>query len=527
MKEGKRKGLVGVVATLALTCALAFCLAGCSGGDKPSSAEGGSSLTIGSTAYFEEESLDPALTWWSATSYGFCETPMKLSDDSEPEPWLAESVANVDDYTWTITMKEGITFSNGEPVTGEAVKACLERTFELNQRARENLDVESIEADGQVVTIKTREAAPDFESLVTNPMLFNIYYVGEGVDYVKAPIGTGPFVVKELIPGGTLTLVKNENYWDGDVALDQVTFKKFDDDDAMNLALMNGEIDAIEGPSAAGYAQFNGKDGFQTIYRETSRVDFLRLNMETSEVMKNPAVRTAVAFCVDREGYSNVITGGMQEANWGVYSEAVAYGGTEGFNLTVDEFSVEKAAQVLEDAGIVDTDGDGIRELDGKPLTVTITTCSDYPQFVYLCDDLQSKMAQAGMKLNVQLLDYWLLDKETWMNSGTDISIDSYLMAPTGDPQYFVGLCFVSNSSDNFGGYSNPQVDALFNDLKNEFDLDARGDIARQISQIELDDCAFIFFSAAKTTIIARDGVNGLVTSPSEFYVVTPTTSVA
>lgn len=528
----RRMSLAFATAILLVIVAMTLALSGCGSSGNSSGDSSGADATaepvaikIGGTSLFEEPDLDPSAYNWTLTKAGICETLMKLDAGGEPQPWLAESMENIDPHTWVITIKDGITFSNGEPLTAESVKACFERTFEKNTRAAENLVLESIEADGQKLTIVSKDAVPSLPNTLANPM-FVIYYVGEGVDYGSGPIGTGPFIVSDLKPDKEFTIVKNEDYREGAPALDEVRFIKYDDADALMLALQNGEVDVLDTPTAAGLELFKDDSNFAVVSVPSTRVDFLRFNMENSAVMKNPAVRTAIAYAIDRPGYCDTITAGMESPNWGVYSDAVAYGGIDGFNVTVTESSTEKAAQVLEEAGIVDSDGDGIRELDGKPLEVTITTCSDYQQFVDLCDSLQSSLKDCGVKLNIQILDYWLLDKETWMNSGTDISIDSYAMAPTGDPQYFTSMCFVSGASDNFGGYNNPKMDELFTELTQTFDEDKRTEIARQMSQVELDDCAFVFFAAADVTYITSAKVQNLEPASCEFYLLTTKSTV-
>ena len=80
------------------------------------------------------------------------------------------------------------------------------------------------------------------------------------------------------------------------------------------------------------------------------------------------------------------------------------FGGTEGLKVNVSECSVEAAAQTLEDAGITDGDGDGVRELNGKPIEINLYTCTNYERFTQLADDMQSKLGQAGITLNIAAL---------------------------------------------------------------------------------------------------------------------------
>ena len=548
----KRNGfaLMAVMFALAAAVAIAGCASGGSGsqgGDEGSQAaapaaatsaeaaapaaapaEEGKVLKAGSTAYFYAESMDPANSWdgWEMQYYGITENLLKLTDDFNVEPWLAESVENVDEHTWKFTLRDDVLFSNGEKMTGDAVKACLERTYKENPRATETLAVDSIEADGQTVTIKTTEIVPAFENIICDP-IFSIYYVGDGIDYAADTPCTGPYKMSEYIFEDHTTLVPNENYWNGTPKLDKIILYTYFDSESQILAMQNGELDILAMPGASAYTTLVDNGDFLKASQTSTRADFIRFNMK-HPVVAEPAVRTALSFCIDRENYANVINVGTEIPSYGVYSSQLPYGGTEGLNVTVDEFSTERAAAVLDEAGIIDSDGDGVRELaDGTPVEIKLYNCSTYERFVRLVDDLQSKLQSIGIKLNVTSVDYWLQDEETYSKDDPDMTIDSYGMAPTGDAGYFASMCFVSNGSNNFGKYSNPEVDELVTSLQAAFDEGERYDLIKQISQKVLDDNAYIFFGNSQTSYIAREGVTGFALAPSEYYFITVDTDIA
>ena len=127
-----RRGFV-----VAAACTLALALTGCAGGGAQSDSPNGSQsdekvLNAGSTSYFYAESMDPSNSWdgWEMQYYGITENLLKLDEDFNVEPWLAKSVEQIDDLTWKFELRDDVTFTNGEKMTGDAVKACLERTYE-------------------------------------------------------------------------------------------------------------------------------------------------------------------------------------------------------------------------------------------------------------------------------------------------------------------------------------------------------------------------------------------------------------
>ncbi|MGI6217738.1 MAG: ABC transporter substrate-binding protein [Coriobacteriales bacterium] len=523
--KGKKRGRKVVTSVLAvvMTVGLAFPLAGCNGTTTDTPANGEGTLTAGSTGYFYNETLDPANNWdgWELEYYGVAENLLKLTDDFETEPWIAQSVENVDEYTWKITLRDDVTFSNGKKVTGELVKACLERTFEENPRASETLDMKSIEADGQIVTVTTNTPVPSFKNIICDP-LFCIYYTEDGIDYANDGTAcTGPYTVTDFEYEDHITLAPNENYWNGTPKLKEITLKTYLDPDAMTLAMQNGELDVIAMPPASAYQVLDDTSQYEVLSTVSTRADFIRFNMKHA-VVANDAVRLAISYCIDREGYADSICAGTATASYGVYSETLPYGGTDGLDVTVTEMDLDAAKKVLDDAGCIDTDGDGVRELpDGTPIEINLYNCSSYERFVDLANDLQNKLSSVGIKLNITTVDYWLQDTETYNKDNPDMTIDSYGMAPTGDADYFASMCFATDGSNNFGSYSNSKVDSLIEQLEQTFDQSERDDIAKQISQEVLDDNAYIFFANSKTSYIAKNGVDGIAVSPSEYYFIT------
>ncbi len=524
------------VAALVMALALAFALvatgcAGTAGQSQSSSADAQSTaakeLRAGSTTYFYAESLDPASEWdsWYLCYYGVVETLFKVSDDLTATPWLAESVTNEGDgKTWAVTLRDGITFSNGKALDAQAVAACWERTYAENSRSAETLAIESLEADGLTLTIHTTQAVTGIENTLCDPLLC-VYDTGDDVDYAAGPAATGPYLPVEFVAEDHCVLEPNPVYWDGTPQLSRVTLTNFSDDNALIMAMQNGELDAIAMPSSSTLATLGDED-YEVYSRATSRADMIRINMD-DPTMANAAVRQAVAWCIDREGYAQVICQGSAQASWGVYSSTLPFGGTEGLEVSVDTFSVDKANEVLDEAGIVDTNGDGIRELDGAPVEINIYTCTSYERFTREADDLQSNLAKAGIKLDIVPVDYYIEDAETFASCDPDMVFNSYAMAPTGNAAYFATQNFATNASGNLGHYSNASVDALIDELNATYDADARNDLARQIAQIVLDDTPYIFIANPEACVIASKGVTGLAASPSEYYFVTVDATVA
>ena len=106
---------------------------------------------------------------WACIRYGVGETLFKYSDTMELEPWLAESYENVDELTWKINLKDGITFTSGRKLDGDAVKECIEHLVAVHKRAAGDLNIERVEAEADTVIITTAKPVPALINYLSDP----------------------------------------------------------------------------------------------------------------------------------------------------------------------------------------------------------------------------------------------------------------------------------------------------------------------------------------------------------------------
>lgn len=506
----KFKKLIAVSSAIIMALGM---LAGCSSNSASGSgaAEGDSSATK-SLVFADTQApgnLDPHLDWngWYVVRYGVAETLFKLDDKLQPQPFLVESYENTDDTTWVFNLKDGVTFSNGKAMDAEAVKTSLEDTIEVNPRAVELYNVDSIEADGLTLTIKTKDANPGLPASLCEPM-GAIIDVTDEENSETNPICTGPFVVTSYEEKTKYEVAKNENYWGGDVKLDSATFKVLADTSALDMATKSNEVDVAVSMPNTSLDDYKNDDNYTISSNSGSRVQMLFINHE-SDVMKDETLREAISLCIDRDNYSQVLNNGGSVAAKGLYPDYVSYSG-EGY-----EFNVDKAKEVLADAGYKDTDGDGILEKDGKKLSLKLLTYSTKAELPTFSEALKSQLAEIGVELDVQIVENLTTECE---NGNFDISLWSSTMLPTGDPQYYINIAFVTGGSMNYGKYSNEEVDALAKQLDTEFDTEKREELAKEIVEEVMDDYGYIAIGHANYTYVMNKKVKNCVANPSEYY---------
>lgn len=481
-------------------------------------------LVLGATTgFFGAESLDVAYNWdgWIMSIYGISENLYRLDENIEPQPWIAESVETPDENTWVFTIRDGVTFSNGKTVDAKAVKACFERTYEKNERADSTLKIKSMEADGMKFTIVTPEPNPTLLNDLCDPLL-GIYDATEEPDEELDVSCTGPYVETSFTAMTDVKMRANENYWGGAPKADTVELKIIDDQDALDMALANGEIDLIAQETANGASKFTDTSKYTTDTVTTTRANFLSFNLKT-EGLDDLAVRQAINYCIDREGYADVVYQGFATPCYGIYPDNLAFGGTDGLNLTVDSYDADKAKEILADAGYQDTDGDGILDKDGVNLSFKVLTYSYNDNCIQLADMLQAELSQIGIELSIETQD--VLD-DPLASGDFDLAILNYAMAPIGTPSYFINMLFTTGASNNYGGYSNEKVDALAAEIGTTSDNDKVVSLTRELEQQVLDDMPFAFVADQQLIFVYSNKVKGVQINPTEYYLVTNTLSV-
>ena len=529
----KRNGLAILAVMLCTT--LAVVLAGCGGSGSASSASssgsastsgsaasasataGGKTFVYGTTGYgvqMEDNGLNPHEGYfgWSAVRYGVGETLFKFSDSMEAEPWLATAYEFTDDTHVKITLRDGVTFSSGRAMDGQAVKECLDDLIATHDRAPADMKIANISAEGNTVTIETSEPCPAIINYLCDPYGC-IIDMKAGVTGQSIVAGTGPYIADDL-NDNEISLHKNDNYWGGTPKVDHVIVRSFTDADSLQSALQTGEVNATYGLAYSSYALFQN-DKFNISDCFTSRTFFGEANYD-SAVMRDDAVRQALAMGIDKEGFVKTLLNGRGVAAKGPFPATMKFGDN---TVTTESYDPQGAKEVLEKAGWTDSDNDGIREKDGQKLTLRWLTYPSRLELPLLAESAQATLKEIGFDVQVNNTGNHTeirKDKSAW-----DVYVSALTTAPTGDPEYFFSASCRTESSKNYGGYASAKLDELYNQLHTTFDSDERAKLATQMSQTILDDHGYFFASFLQMGIVSQANVKGMVAHPCDYYEIT------
>lgn len=393
------------------------------------------------------------------------------ANTGELVPSLATAWETEDGKVWTINLREGVTFHDGSEFTAEDVKFTLERTQDPDLghlKAQDFSILESVETpDDYTVEITLSEDYPTFPYLFTD---YNMAILSSEYDYgtmgESAPMGTGPFVMEQLIPKESALLSANENYWaQGLPKADELRIYFVPDIDSSVSLLEAGEVDIVPQISPIIKTRLEGLGGFNVVspYQESR---FIALAADREPFDDND-VRLAFKYTMDPEI--------LAKASQGVLGESIFYNETPIVNALAQYHEIpfrgqdiERAQELLADAGYPDG------------VTVELFYASDHPYGSELAQTMQELAAPAGFELDLKGFPRDIYLSQHWMNA-------PMLLTGWGvrtDPSMLLMLAFHSEGPWNESHIDNPRVDELIESIRGEIDPDQRMEYYAELQEI-------------------------------------------
>lgn len=449
---------------------------------------------------------------WVGMRSGVMESLFRLDDSMQVQKNLVDEYSvSEDGLVWTIVLRSDVLFQSGNPMDAAAVKASLERICSMQSRAEKELNIASIEANNNTLTITTREPNPILPNCLCDPYAGIVDVKSLDADG-SATVGTGPFKLTEYVENERLELDAFDGYWAGKPASRHVTIRSISDLDASTLALQKGELDACYGLPYDARSLFDGISGFQISQAATSRIYKVYFNLE-HEFTGDPNFRKAVCMAIDRMNYARILVNGAGTPTKSTFPETTAFS-DEAALTNVPDFDMDGAKALLAQSGYTDTDGDGFLDKDGKKVSLQMITYgrTGLPQ---TSQAIQSALRQLGMDVSLEQLD----STEDRGHAGTfDLSVYAEVTMPTGDPYSYMMNSYGTGGTNNFGRYSNAEADHLLSALAVEFDTSRRAEITRQIDRIVLSENAYCNIFHLNMYMAMKDTVEGLEQSPVDYY---------
>lgn len=450
---------------------------------------------------------------------------------------LAESMTASDDgLVYTYKIRDDVKFHDGQPLTAEDVVfsyTLYQTTEDYPWMGDYTYYFETMEAtDNNEVVITLSEPIPNIDAqlvfLYVLPKHVWESQSGSEYDNVTA-IGSGPFKMAEYKQNEFVHLSANTEYFAGAPKVNEVIFQTFENQDALVQAIKTGQIDMITEMPNTAVAGLKEDANIEVVTGApfSPYVSDIIFNQVTPEncppddglCTGHPAlldrnVRLALAHATDKQKIIDVILLGLGTPGTTLIPDGLGFW----YNSSIQdyEFDVAKANQILDDAGYMDSDGDGVREMpDGsRPLTFRLNWPSDSIDAPRTAELLSEMWGEVGVTVEAQAIDPDALTAACCPAFDFDIMLWGWGSDP--DPSLLLSVMTSAEipTGSSESGYSNPEYDDLFGQQATELDQDKRKELVWQMQQIVHDDVVYVIpYYAQNVQAYRKDRFTGWITN--------------
>ncbi len=483
-----------LAAWLCLMAATAIALTACSSPAPEPTGQSNDPVVLNVGATLPPEGLDPATVNGAGTPfvllYNVYETLVRIDGEGEISPLLAVDYRVSEDRTvYTFNLDRSAEFASGDPVTAAAVVESFERarTAEgITSQVREKMEpVDSVDAvDEDTVQVTLKQPSNEFLFDMAGPA--GIVYDPVGLDTVsEEPAGSGPFKFDEFQPGEYVKLIKNEDYWGTNVRVDEVFFRYYADPNAMNTAMLSGQLDVISNLTVPqSIDEFSDAERFIVTEGTTDGEVVLGFNHD-NEALSSLQVRQAINHAIDREALVDAVWGGK-----GMLIGSMVVPTDPWYEDLSDTypFDQDRARELLQEAGYE----------SGLTLRMRVTT--EVPYAPPAARFIAAQLAEVGIELEVDEIDFaqWL--KEVYGQGDYDLTIISHV-----EPRDISNFA----NPDYYWHYDNPEFAALIEEA-DEAPVDQQIALMQEAARMLADDAAADWLFLLPNLVVTTTEVSGI-----------------
>ncbi len=484
-----------------LVCLLALCFFQAGEARAEENVPSGGRLVLGTIG--EPSNLNPYISM-DAASHDVADSifvsPLRYDKNLRLEPWAAESAELSDDgRILTIRLKKGILWEDGTELTADDLVYTIETVAKPetgSPYAEDFMRIKKAEALDRYTVRCTYDSyyARALPSLCSSILPKHIL---EGQDwrrgpFARKPVGAGPFRLAGWESGSMVTLAANDKYFMGRPKLDEVVYRVIPDSATMFMELRAKRLDMM-GLSPEQYLlQTKGQfwqEEFHKYRYLSSAYTYLGFNMR-HPFFKDKRVRRAISYAISREELVQGALLGQGVAAFGPYKPGTAYYHPD---LKPVKQNKEMARALLSEAGFADTDGDGILDKDGRPLSFIILTNQGNNERILAATIIQRELKDIGIAVQVRTVE-WAAFINEFVNKGSfDAVILGWTITPDPD------LYQVWHSSQavagglNFTGFISKELDVLLEEGRRTQNEDLRRQLYYRVQELLDEEQPYCF----------------------------------
>lgn len=420
-----------------------------------------------------------------------------LDEDLQPIPGLADSWDVSDGgKLYHFELNEKATFSDGTPVRASDVLFTLQKIVDPKSEALqivgafEYLDLSRTKViDDHTIDIAFRQP------LAAQLLRFNdVFVLPEHVyakgnfrqDYNSTAVGSGPYRLVKREPGKEVIVERREDYWGQKPPLKTVVLKYIVDHSTAWAALKRGDIDETRVTSDIFLRERNNPDltkiiDFKRFY--TLSYNFVAWNTRSPH-LNDKRVRHALAMCIPIDSVIQDLYHGTARAMTGPFTpDDFAYNPT----VPVIRYDLEGAKRLITSAGWLDSDGDGIRDKNGKPLKIEMIIFTGSATTTQFAQMLQAEAKKAGVDIELDQLDS-SIGIQRILAGNYEAAYLGFDLDNDPDPFNILHTSQFPPRGQNFAYYSNPEADRLIEQARVEMDKSKRKDLYWRLHEIVADE---------------------------------------
>lgn len=475
----------------------------------------------------EPRNLNPAIVASNGVfflSSKIVEPLAEMDYETGLRPLLAESWEGSEDgLSFTVNLRSGVTWSDGEPFTSADVAFSAMEVWKERQNIGRQIfaNLESVDTPDELTAI-FRFSEPTPGQLIENalPAVTAVLpaHLLEGEDmettaYNAAPVGTGPFVFSEHLPGELYRLTRNENYWqDGQPYLDQIVYRVLPDPGAKAAALETGDIHvtAFSAVPLTDLARLDAIDGISVVpggYEGITYNVTLDINHRREE-LANPLVRRALAHAIDQDflvdvvflGYATAATGPVPQTAADFYADDTAR----------YPFDTDRAEALLDEAGYP-------RDDDGTRFSLRLRPAPWFAQTRDTGDYVRQALAAVGIEVEIVTADPGGHIAAVYTDHDFDLAIGSPVWR--NDPAISTTILYQGGLDAgvpfaNQWGYDSDVMNDIIARGISTIDTDERTAVYREFQHLAQEELPIIFLTHFTFITVARDEVQNVANNP-------------
>lgn len=420
---------------------------------------------------------------------------------TELQPALATKWVAKSDTEWEFTLRQGVTYHDGEPFNAEAAKFSIERALK-NPNGTQISEISSVTAVGDyTIDIKTSKPIVEMpRNMAVIPMLPPKYMSEHGDDSMsKNPIGTGPYKFVSRTKDQVTTIESYDKYWGAKAITKTVNFIVIPETSARIAALQQGDVDIVTNLPADQRQVVESMKGAGVAHAGNPRILYVFLRSENGGPLADKRVRQALNYGVNKQAMIDGLYGGLASQ-----TATFLVPGDSGYDANIKPYGYDpdKAKALLADAGY----GNGL-SLD------LLAPNGHYPQDVETAQAIVGDLAKIGVTVNLTTPDWAEV-----LNRYNNKDFKDMLLLGYAIPTMTADAAFVNNvyaPSIKTFNQVHPDINQLVDKAKSTVDEKERDTIYSELQKLEKDEADFIFLWQVPDIYGVSDRVTGFDPAPT------------